>query len=367
MATAPVLRRSALEAFACPYRYKAIHLDGVRDTSDEAIRGQAFHAAAHRYIQELWRTKQREDLHLAEEAFERGMLDVRTPAHLLPEVGDLFWQRWAPDFELDLDAYLSAEQRQIDALGYSWTPDLVYAHGDVLEVPDWKTYWIGFTAEQAQQEFQARFYAASARRLFPGFSTYRITFHFVRWGFSVSADFDAAALDLIDTEVDITRKNIEQAIARDEFPAVPGQHCGYCRLRCPLVESMALELVQLTSPAAAAQVAGEILVLQQALNARKGALNAWCAGEGPVVVGGMEFSHRATATTQFPIDKVLEVLQDQGITPTFRVSKSTLRSYLETKKYAHVRPHLEPLAITTPSTEFRARKRGGVGDEPTGA
>jgi hypothetical protein len=363
VATAPVLRRSALEAFACPWRYKAIHLDGVTDTSDEAIRGQAFHAAAHRYIAALWKTKQREDLHLAEEAFERGMLDVRTPAHLLPEVGDLFWQRWAPDFELDLDAYLSAEQRQVDALGYSWTPDLVYAHGDVLEVPDWKTYWIGFSAEQAQQEFQARFYAASARRLFPGFGTYRITFHFVRWGFSVSADFDAAALDQIDTEVDITRKNIEQAIAVDEFPAVPGQHCGYCRLRCPLVAEMRTELVQIVSREAAQQVAGEVLVLEQALRARKAALSAWCSGEGPVVVGGMEFSHRKTETTQFPIDKVLQVLEAQGITPTFRVSKSTLRTYLETKKYAHVRPALEPLAIVNVSTEFRARKAGAVSEE----
>jgi hypothetical protein len=363
MSNALVLRRSALESFSCPFRYRQIYVDGVPDDSDEAIRGRAFHAAARRYIHALWQTRQREDLQLAEQAFAEGMVEERTPAHLLPEVGDLFWQRWAPDFELDLDAYLSAEEQQVDSLGYTWTPDLLYAYDDLLEIPDFKTYWIGFSDAQARHELQGRFYAASARRLYPGFAKYRIRFDFVRWGFSASATFDTADLDQVDAELAITRQQIERAHAENAWPAVPGQHCGFCRLECPVVNDARLAPVRISSAEDAQRIAGQLLVLQQAATARRKALEAWCAGEGPVTIGGREWAHRPSAVTTFPIAAVMQILIDQGVTPTFSVSKSALRTYLTTKRFAHVRPDLEALATITHGTKFTAKKVGDVTDD----
>src|SRR5436190_23706285 len=111
-ATLPVVhRRSALEAFACPRRYKALYVDGVPDASDPARRGSSFHAAAHRYIAALVRTKQESDFELARAALREGLAESITPAHLVAEVTDLFW-RWVEKFELDLDAFLTVETRQ---------------------------------------------------------------------------------------------------------------------------------------------------------------------------------------------------------------------------------------------------------------
>src|SRR5262249_25634976 len=152
-----VHRRSALEAFACPRRYRALYIDGVPDQSDPARRGSAFHAAAHCYIDTLRARKQTSDLELAQAALNRGLAETITPPHLAHEVSDLFW-RWAESFELDLDALLTVEGRQTDDEGYTWQPDLVYAFDDVLEIRDWKTHFQIFSESQASQEFQAQFY-----------------------------------------------------------------------------------------------------------------------------------------------------------------------------------------------------------------
>lgn len=359
MTTAVVHRRSALEAFQCPRRYKAIYVDGTSEESGPARRGSAFHAAAHRYITELRRTQQTEDFELAAACLKAALIDTITPTHLVPEVTDLFW-RWAETFVLNLDALLVTEEKQTSDEGYSWTPDLVYAFDDLIEIKDWKTHWKPFTDEQARREFQARWYLWQARRLWPGFQRYRIVFVFVRWGVEVGAEFDQADIDQVEPQVEAIVGAIARAQETDDWPAVPGQSCSYCTLTCPIVDHPERVPVRLQTAEQAERAALFMLAASRWTAIVGEALQGYCTTHGPIVVNGMEFAHRPAPTTQFPIAPVMRVLDDQGITPDFTVSKSTLRRYLKTKRFAHLRDAIEALARVKPGSRFSARKAGST-------
>lgn len=364
-ATLPLVhRRSALEAFACPRRYKALYLDGVPDESDPARRGSAFHAAAHRYIAALVKTKQASDFELARVALREGIAESVTPVHLVAEVTDLFW-RWTEKFELDLDAFLSVETRQIDAEGYSWQPDLVYAHDAVLELKDWKTHFQIFTEARAAEEFQALWYCWQARKLWPGFERYRITFVFVRYGVEVSAEFDLAAIDQFEAQVEAIVASIRRASETETWPAVAGASCSYCTLRCDVAdhpERVPVRLVTREDAELALQIK---LAMTASLKSVDAALSHYCAANGAVVTNGMEIAHRPTEKLQFPAAGVFQVLSENEITPKFAIGKTALRPYLTTKKFAHVRDEIEALAEVSVGSRFSV-KRAGFSDEQEG-
>jgi hypothetical protein len=360
-----VHRRSALEAFSCPRRYRALYLDGVPDESDPARRGSAFHAAAHRYILLLQKSGQASDLELAREALRDGLAETITPPQLVHEVTDLFW-RWAESFELDLDALLLAEERQQDAAGYTWQPDLVYAHDDVLEVKDWKSHFAIFSDARAASEFQAKFYAWQARKLWPNFETYRITFVFVRYGVEVSAEFDVAELEYFETSVEGLVGAMRRAHETDTFPAIPGASCSVCSLTCEVAEHPERIPLRLISKVSAERALGAKLAMTAALRSIDQALNAYCAEHGPVTCNGMEIGHRPAPKVEFPAEGVYQVLATFDIPPRFTVSKNALRSFLTTKKFSHVREPLEAIAKVTPGSRFEAKRVGyanGEGDE----
>ena len=126
-----LIRRSALEAAACLYNYFQRYVLGVPDQSPASMRGIAFHAPAfgsertEGYVPKLAKARLVSDHELAVQALREALPAEQIPAYLLPEVEDLFWG-WTERFELDLDAYLLAEQTQ-QVAGFTWRPDLVYA------------------------------------------------------------------------------------------------------------------------------------------------------------------------------------------------------------------------------------------------
>lgn len=360
MTTTPVVhRRSALEAFACPRRYKALYIDQVPDASDPARRGSAFHAAAHRYIAALVRTKQSADFELARVALLEGMASEITPAHLVAEVTDLFW-RWAEKFELDRDAFLTVETRQTDDEGYTWQPDLVYAFDEVLEIRDWKTNFQIFTETRAAEEFQALWYCWQARKLWPGFQRYRIVFVFVRYGVEVAAEFDLASIDQFEAQVEAVVASIRRAAETDMWPAVPGSSCSYCSLRCEVADHPERVPVRLVSQEQAQRALQVKLAMASTLRTIDSALSAWCAANGPLTVNGMEIAHRPTARLEFPAAGVFKVLSDNDITPKFAIGATALKSYLTAKKYAHVRDDIAALALARLGNRFSVKRAGDV-------
>jgi len=302
-------RRSALEAFdGCPFRYQQLYIEGVEDRGDESQRGIAFHEIAFQYIKRLAAARVPADSEEAEAAMKEGVAASQLPAHLVHEVAAL-WRRFSEWFQLDLDAYMAAEEKQ-ESERFTWIPDLVYVRPQGVELKDWKTYYKGLTLEQARKEFQAKFYLVMAIDTWPGFPSYTFTFNFVRLGYEVSVTMTAEEIEAFRGEVEAIMLSLEEATRTNNWPAIPGSHCTLCRLVCPIVDNPRRLPVRLTSADEAQSAGGEILVLEQRLKALKKSLGGWCTQEGPVIVNGQMFSHRPSVTRSYPAGVVVDLLRE---------------------------------------------------------
>lgn len=354
-------RRSALQTFTeCQYRWDQIYRQGVLDESAEAKRGTTFHACAKHYVQALFAARETQNLDLARDAFTAGVVESPCPAHLLDDVDQLFW-RWAEIFELDLHAYLLSEENPPDPDGFQLRIDLAYAKGDVIEMPDWKTHWAIWSQARVKDSFQAKFYAARARRIWPGFHVYRVVMVFVRFNAPVAVEFTAADLDRFDIHNAAIEDAQLAAIAQhadtgEPFQATPGDHCGYCSLACPAADDLRIDPVRATTLEEAQGIGGEILALTQAIGARRAVLQEYTAINGPVDVGGAVFAHSPHDSKKFPIGAVVDVLRNHDVPPIAKIGSTPIKSFLTAKKWKHVALDLEDLAMVETKTKFGVRR-----------
>jgi hypothetical protein len=177
-------------------------------------------------------------------------------------------------------------------------------------------------------------------------------------------DFTPADMDGIGRQLDAHVEGIKIAIQKDEWPAAPGQQCQYCSFACPLVDDASRLPMRLQTAQEAAQVASETLVLKQALAAKLRVLESYTALQGPVEAGGYEWAHRPSETTKFPAADVIDVLRGKDVDVSkLTVGKTAIKGFLTARKWAHVTPLLEALAVITKGTKFSAKKLGAVGDD----
>jgi hypothetical protein len=382
-APARLYTRSAIAAASCLKRFHEVHDLGLEDASDESRRGTAFHRIIlEEYVPALLAAGTSRDLALLDRAFRAGVRATRCPAHLLDEVEDLVFT-WGQAFELDLGAFLLAEERQVHGR-VSWQPDLVFAYrvtprGSLLLIRDLKTYHAILTEERIRTELQAQVYARDAMQIWPGFDRYRFEMDFVRYGAVVGVEFTEEEFASLDRKVDAAIATIEDADRRGDWPAQPGEHCGYCRLLCDVADDPRCLDRRAQNREEAAIVAGRVLVLQRMLTSDLAMLRAFTTTEGPVVVGQMEWAHRKIARQKFPAPEVLAIVQaerDQGDRPfpipaglTF--SKSALAPILQRKGVRRRHPAMveaiEALARETTSTKFTAKKVGDVAPDTADA
>jgi len=317
------LRRSAVEAFGCPYRYEQIHLKNVDDTGDEALRGRAFHSAAWIYILRLAAKQVPADHDEAMFALRNGFKITGCPDHLVAHVEALF-NRFAARFELDLDAFFAAEQ--IEKRGRrTFRPDLVYIRPGEVEIKDFKTYYKGLTEQQARQELQLRWYLVEALHAWPGFQRYRFTFVFVRLGYEVSLVFTPEEIEAMEPGVQGAIDAVVEAEATGQFPALPGSHCSLCRISCPVVDAPERTPIRITSEAQALDLFGQLLALDQRRKTIRKTLADFVKVHGPVALRGQIAQHVPMDSQRFPLDAVVEHVPDTMRQNLITVSADALK------------------------------------------
>lgn len=370
-----VYSRSAIAAASCLKRFHEIHDLGLEDDSDESRRGTAFHhIALEQYVPALVRAGVPRDRQLLDQAFRAGVVSTQCPPHLLDEVERLVF-RWGKEFELDLAAFLLAEERQVVGR-VSWKPDLVFAYrltprGSVLRIRDLKTYFAILSEEAVRADLQPQIYVWQAMQMWPGFDVYEFEMEFVRYGpdARVAVTYTADELDSLERKVQAAIALIEEASARGDWPAQPGDHCGYCRLTCDAADDPRCLDRRAESHEEAAVVLGRVLVLQRLLANDLAMLRAFATTEGPVVQGNIEYAHRRVERVRYPAAAVIDVLQKHAfpIPPDLSVSKSALASVLQRKGVQRRNPEMvaaiQQLGITKVSTKFSAKRVGDVGPE----
>lgn len=352
-------RRSALEAFACPHRYHEIVVRGVPDDSPEAQRGQCVHAAARLYVHALAATKTPQDADTARWALDEAIRETLPPAHQIDDIRDV-WQRWAERFELDVDAFLLAEVKQIRGRR-TWTPDVIYARPGMLEIADLKTFFIGLTPAHARTLMQTRFYVAEAAKIWPGFDVYRMTYDFMRLGWSVSVDFRASEIDELDDIVRQVELAADAARQAGVYPAKPGPHCDFCRLACPLEAELRasgrlMAPLRMTTEAEAVRAAEEYLVLARAAELRRDALAVWVATMGDLDIAGTRFHYKTQETERYPAAGVYRALgvpvPEDAAGSDLTLSKTAVGRYLRNRRWAHAREAIARLAEVTTRSVF---------------
>lgn len=366
----PILRRSAMQtAQSCLHRYNEIWNKGTPDQSDLSLIGIGFHACAHRYILRLVDRQLPMDAEEAKLAFPEGIASALTPARLVPQVREIYMP-WAERFGMDLTAFVAAEEHQIGKNQQTFTPDLVYARQSLLEIVDFKTYWHPLTETQIREDFQARFYAYNAMKIWPNFPVYRFTHAYVRFGSALSVDFTPGDLDSLADEVDAVAATIMEATERQEWPATAGVECAYCELKCPLADHPAIVPKRFTLPEQAGVVANWVLAADTQLKTAKKALKAYCAANGPITVGGVVFDHRPVVQRTYPIDAVMEAIHKVGAdkdAATLAADNYSLTvSHSALGKIFKAYPNLEPilLGVQRSKTSYRfGPKKPGIGDE----
>ncbi len=364
------LRRSAVEAYGCPFRYQQIHLNGVDDTGDESLRGRAFHAAAWVYILKLAaayaRTSDDEperpaglmvsDDQLARESLRAGMAVTGCPDQLVAPVQRL-WDRFTSKFELDLDAFFQAEEL-VKRGRRTFRPDLVYMRAGEVEVKDFKTYYKGLTETQARQELQVRWYLVEAKQAWPGFARYRFTFVFVRLGYEVSVVFTPEEIDAMEPGVQGAIDAVVEAEARGEFPALPGSHCTLCRIKCPVVDDPARTPIRVTTEQEALDTFAQILALEQRRKVLVKNLAAYVKVEGPLALRGQVYQHVPTDSRRFPMDAVVQQVPDAARQALVTVSATGLKPIW--RKVTDMPGALLERAIATRGWRFGHKKAGEV-------
>ena len=372
MTTLPVLRRSAIQsAQSCLHRFNQIWNLGVPDQNDFSLRGIAFHAAAHRYITRLWDQKLEADEEEARLAFPEGIAAALTPAHLVPEVHDLY-MRWARNFVLDLPAFLTAEEHQIGNNEHTFTPDLVYGRPSGLEIIDFKTFFQGMTEVQVKADWQARWYVFNAMRIWKNFPSYTFTHSYVRFGTQVSVTFTPDDFTTFSDEVSAVAASITEAKERNEWPATAGVECSFCSLACPLVDDPAVIPKRLTVPEQAVAVGGVILAMEAWLRNAKKTLKTYCAANGPVDVGGVIWDNRPVMQRAYPIDQVLDELHKMGVDKdaavlatdnySLTISHSALTKIF--RAYPGLETNLQAAQRQKLTYRFSAKKPGADDEEP---
>lgn len=360
------LTHSKIAAYTCPKRYHYIHVLGLSDTSDPARRGSTIHTANELYLKALVDAGVPSDFDLAQQCLQDAIVAETCPAHLVPDC-ELLWANHTERFELNLEAFLEAEQRRTVA-DFSFKPDYTYALPDCVELHDLKTHYQAITQDGAKKDLQARMYAFLASREWPGFQTYRFVWHFIRLNHTVSVDFAPDELDAIGRQLQSHAEAIARATEKDEWPASPGQQCAYCTFQCPAVDDAARMPARILDAAQAEQIAANLVVLKQAVSQQERVLSQYAALNGPVRAADHEYAHRPYERLSFPAEPVLAVLHGHSVdTSKFSFGATALKSYRTAKKYAYLKDDIDALAVVKIGTRFSAKKLHVEGEDESDA
>jgi len=366
----------------------------IEDRGDESHRGIAFHEAAFRYIDRLARAKTASDHGEASLAFREGVALSQVPARLVNQVKRL-WGPFVEWFQLDLGAYFAAEEQQLSMFclncgwrggeedlavtgggspmdpvvqscpdcsgpvsGFTWIPDLVYVRPSGIEITDWKTYYKGLTEAQIRSEFQVKFYLWQAMNLWPGFSSYTFTMNFVRLRYAVSVTLTPEEIEGFADEVKGIALSIYEAQRTQNYPAIPGSHCGLCRLKCPVADNPHRLPVRITRPEERDAAASRVLVLEQELKAVKKALKAWCEIEGGFVHNGEIFALWPGTKRSYPAEQVLTWMQERGMDVSGITLSTSALGKAGKKPGEDLADFLASVAVEKSSWAFKHRKHG---------
>lgn len=202
--------------------------------------------------------------------------------------------------------------------------DLLQIDGTRATIIDHKTQ---FNYELADT-FQMKFYAWMVQKFYPFVTEINTVLHLARpeLNFYTSpVRWELNDLSMIESLIMGRIRGIESL---EEFPAIPSDHCKYCSLKldCPVLDEAKKKSIRLNkikkgpilSASEAQDVAGMVLVMEEALKVLKKNLQTFNKEIGPVVVNGREFGYKASRGWKVKKEKehdLYDFLEKSGLDP----------------------------------------------------
>lgn len=316
------LSYSRMQDMACPFRFKAIHIDRTyKEPETRPMRvGNAVHELLHAYREYLLDIKQQSQRNWLEDPPLNLIKQITKDKDEIQEILDILHHtakhKDMSAIPVDADTVITerrfAFNRDLRRLkdwfdkktAFRMIADLMYVKGDTLYVIDDKTGW------SENDHEQLRIYAALAtraldkKRLDP-VRYIDMKFYDHRKGKIEQGDilhYDDPEIALIFDEI---KEKIKEVNSWTEFPAIPCSKCQYCGIKCDKRDAVESALVAVSrtdkdsgtppSPAPALTVPNEIASHEQAqkavefvlfadsvVNRVKGLLREWVEKNGPV-------------------------------------------------------------------------------------
>jgi hypothetical protein len=357
------LSKSAEKAKGCPRFFLGAYLSkdpAVTSAGELAETGTDFHRYRQEYIDHLVRTKQESDPGWMEDRL--GQMGVTDDALDMIR-WDLLKLKidprtvWGTEIWLSVDSNFNPLQMKLGVTPGTRPDDhRVFAHGgiDLLSVQgdnavvdDYKTGWANQT-----REYEAIHYAVLVFAHFPDLYEVTVNWDYTRAGAVKPMVFSRLDLDWMQNRVRNAHAKVSDIVLKGDDSVNPTAGlCGFCPLACPVKAAVANGVVDMPSiqnENDAAAVAGMMLVAKAVTAEAEKRLRAYLdKAEKVELDSGKIVAMRPTTINEYPLDKVLEVLEKGtwGIPPDkLTVGATKLHSYAKAKKRAGMREELDKIA-----------------------
>jgi len=352
------IRQSTLELAVCLHRFNQhiVHKMPRPDTI-YTVRGTAFHALAHKYVNYLVQTNQSSEHVYAESLTQDGAIFDTDAIALFRE-----WHAkhlFQPDFIfgnevrvlLDWDLNPAPPETPPRLAPFSGDLDRVEIDGTTGDIYDYKTSFAIFNPTTVQ----AYFYPWLLRRQFPHLRTIRFHLDFVRFNAMKHREFSVAEIDEREGDIILLTKRLFKALDDRVWPVIPNENCSNCTLECPLVNAgMTREAIgQIASYEQAVSMTQELYALENKATHFKAVLRNYVAENGPVEILHHRLGFKKKVKKKYPPGKIMVLNDKYG----FEESRGLASDQKELNKIMRTYPEyvteLDAFAKDQSTTDFQ--------------
>jgi hypothetical protein len=310
--------------FDCPFVYKKERIEHLPAIKGAPLqRGSAVHDVIGAYAAHCVKENVKTDIAIIPDLLHRILDPLRIPAEVHAEAREIVEEfasctMFVPGRIIAVEDLLSDKPLlsvQIGNYLYRGRLDMAEFEDstDTLIVEDYKTNRQIASQKQVEYDLSLPGYALLAIANIPRAAktkhvVMRLTF--VRFGQTVEYECEVADLELARRRIIRAGDLISTAIAKDDFPATPGDlcdHCPYSNL-CP---HESREIPRSDNLESIVSLAEDVLVMERKIADRNAAIKKWCAEQGTVKVNGVEFGHFVEAKNSWNKVELIEFLQGQ--------------------------------------------------------
>jgi RecB family exonuclease len=372
MAMGKYYSHSRFELFeTCPAAYKKKYIDEEPETpSAPLIIGKLIHQVIQEYDRHLLDNKLQTDIteldDISRRLFYQTALALGTERwgeveKIVQTVGEMhiFYPAVTVGieeaFEIDMD---------MGGITFKGIMDLLEIQNNEATIVDYKTDWRVRSQTEVNKDAQLHRYALAVHKYYPQVNIFKGRLEFVRSGIVREIEIDIA--DIYNTEQSI-RELINRIENETEFSPQPGEGCTWCSYTetCPALKNLSNQII-CVSLADAAQIVGELAILEKQVADRKKALQPWCNKNGSVSLNGISWGYFPSITQKIKdAAKFITVLKgaDMDPSPYLSVDMKKAKKLLNNDKVGVI---LERLAVNEGKTTFKSKKlRGDDEDEDT--